>query len=256
MARLGNSDKFKKVLEALNTEFVSPSDFKRTFNVLVKAFQDLKIFVTENTAKNKVDFDSLKKTLTAKVDDLNQSVTQKVGQFEEKVGQEVSTLIQHFDKSVKALDQINPLVLSAKETSQAIDGINEQLESLSARLSSENLRNALELLSGEEELRLSIIEEIKDEIKKLKKQVTVLKGSSSVPSPMHVPTFEKFTMNGSDTSVTLAHAVGAAGNAIFNVTYQGQVLHRGNHYTVDGNKITFVGFTPGNGKIISISYMP
>lgn len=120
----------------------------------------------------------------------------------------------------------------------------------------ERVRDALELLKGDERLDARAVKGLKKLIKdvaKLDKSVQEIKGSATTPSPVSWPRHESFTMNGSDTSVTLTQAVGAAGTAIFGVRYQGQVLDLGNQYTVDGNQINF-DFTPINGSTISVSY--
>jgi hypothetical protein len=64
---------------------------------------------------------------------------------------------------------------------------------------------------------------------------------------------ESFTMNGSDTSVTLANNVAAGGNAIW-IRYQGQSQDMDTHFTVSGKTVSFT-FTPLNGKTISITYI-
>ena len=119
----------------------------------------------------------------------------------------------------------------------------------------EQIRDSLELLRGEERLDKSAIkglEELFESVTKLGKKVYVGTGAISAS---HAPLHEQFTMNGSDTSVALTQGVSAQGTAIF-VRYQGQMLDLTRHYTVDGNKISFVGFTPAPNKIISITYFP
>lgn len=80
-------------------------------------------------------------------------------------------------------------------------------------------------------------------------------GNSSVFGSIHIPRHEAFTMNGTDTFVTLSQGVSAGGTAIW-ARYQGQSLDLTSQFTVSGNKVTFVGFVPEVGTIISITYIP
>jgi len=124
----------------------------------------------------------------------------------------------------------------------------------------EEIRNKLEAAyaeTDEEEERLDprIIrgfQKLLEDIEELKNRPS---GGSVNLSPVHWPRHEVFTMDGIATFVSLVEGVGAEGTAIFGVRYQGQTLDLGENYTVNGNKITFVGFVPDAGTIISVSYM-
>lgn len=118
------------------------------------------------------------------------------------------------------------------------------------------IRDALELLIGEERLKIEAIDGLREELDELKKQGKVGGGGSSQMAVAHWPIHETFTMNGSDTTVTLQQGIAAQGTAIYGARYNGQVLDLTTHYTVNGNKITFVGFTPEADTIFSITYQP
>ncbi len=96
------------------------------------------------------------------------------------------------------------------------------------------------------------IEEVEEKINRVKVKATGA-GGSGILNIGHWPRHESFTMNGSDTTVTLTQAVAANGTALI-VRYQGQTLDLTTHYTVSGNKITLVGFTPEADTIISVTY--
>lgn len=97
-------------------------------------------------------------------------------------------------------------------------------------------------------------EDVLKRIKKIKRSSGGGGGVTVFGSVQHVPRHESFTMDGADTSVTLAQGVAADGNAVI-VRYQGQTLDMTTHYTVSGNKITFT-FTPDNATTISVTYWP
>jgi hypothetical protein len=71
----------------------------------------------------------------------------------------------------------------------------------------------------------------------------------------HSPIHQAFSMDGIATTVTLSQAVSAQGKAIW-VHYNGQFLADSTHYTVNGNQVTFVSFTPESGTSIEIVYIP
>jgi hypothetical protein len=91
---------------------------------------------------------------------------------------------------------------------------------------------------------------------KVVKRYAVNGGGSMGLSVGHWPLHEAFTMDGVATSVSLTQGgVGAAGTACI-VRYQGQTLDLTSQYSVNGNKITLVGFTPEADTIISVTYWP
>lgn len=100
-----------------------------------------------------------------------------------------------------------------------------------------------------------VIRELQEELKKTKKVAKSSGGGGTTifGSVGHSPVHETFTMNGSDTFVTLRKGVAAQGTAIM-VRYQGQMLDLTSQYTVNGNKVTFVGFVPEADTIISVTY--
>lgn len=133
-----------------------------------------------------------------------------------------------------------------------IDGVNGSPDT------AEQVRDKLESLPDEEKLTIEAIKDLRKELDALKKLASKRPlggGGGGNPDVSHWPRNEAFTMNGSDTTVTLVQGVGAAGNAII-VRYQGQTLDMGTHYTVSGNVVTLVGFTPEANSIISVTYWP
>lgn len=173
---------------------------------------------------------------------------------------EVRTLTRQLNDEIAAVKALIPtidLTPVERRIDEAMAVIEAKIPNLPEELSAEGIRDKLEALEGDERLDASAIKGLAEQLKTLNKNVAkIMSGGGGQLDVSHWPRHEEFTMNGSDTTVTLAQAVGAGGNAIFAVRLQGQVLDMTTHYTVSGNKITLVDITPPNGTIISITYMP
>lgn len=119
------------------------------------------------------------------------------------------------------------------------------------------IRDGLEVLPDGEKLAIEAIQDLRKELDELKKiRMVGGVGGGGGFSVSHWPLHEVFTMNGSDTAVTLQQAPGGGGTFIFGVRWQGQMLNVTDEYTVSGNVVTLVGITPSSGDKISVSYIP
>lgn len=249
-----------RIVQEANTGLVTAKEVKSLIDTIVGAVKDSRAALEQKVASNKAEMDKeVSKAITKATTDLTaqeKRLTALCDNLDQKHTTSLASAIKQIKQEVKSLRDSIPEEADLSELYQEIEEIEKWQESITELFTAENVRNMLELLEGDERLDVSAIKGLDELIKRVGKGQGWLKGSASVPSPMHVPTFEQFTMNGVATSVTLNHAVGAAGHAIFNVTYQGQVLLRDTQYTVNGNQITLVGFTPLNNRIISVTYMP
>lgn len=117
----------------------------------------------------------------------------------------------------------------------------------------EEIATKLDLLDDDNQL--AVIKALQKRIDDLEKTQKKQFAGTMAPSIGHWPLHETFTMNGSDTSVTLSQGVGAQGTAIL-ARYQGQTLDLTSQFTVNGNQVSFVDFVPANETIISITYWP
>lgn len=148
-------------------------------------------------------------------------------------------------------------------------------DSFKELLSADNLRNSLESLQLGDRLDADYVDiriptrkgkfitlSLGDVVRKLLKDTDeygrkILMGGfggggSSSAGPRH----EAFTVDSSTLSVSLTNGIGAQGNAVW-VRYQGKMLDHGVHYTISGNKITFIfadDFYFYDGTIISVTY--
>ena len=167
-------------------------------------------------------------------------------------------------KKLKIQDGVDGIDGAVGEKGQngkdGIDGKNskpeEVLPLIEERLPSlgEKIRDGLELLQNEERLNMKAIKGLLETLEKLEKKKVVYGGGGG-GFVAHAPLHESFTMNGTDTSVTLTQAVAAQGNAVIALRYQGNVQDMTTHYTVDGNKISLT-FTPEPNSVISVTYLP
>lgn len=132
-----------------------------------------------------------------------------------------------------------------------IDGINGENGQDGSPDTPEQVRDKLESLEGEERLDASAIKGLDA---KIKEGTTGAGGNAGAFQIVHSPRHEQFTMNGSDTTVSLAEAPAAGGRAAW-VHYNGQFLALSNTYTIDGNKITFT-FTPEADTTVEVLYIP
>lgn len=230
-----------EVLSALDKGRVTKKELDEVIEALMTVISS---FITTTKEEKAVFMDRIERTVR---DRLSQVKDGKDG---------------HTPTKEEMLALIKPLIPEVRNGEDGKDADpNEVAEIVLSRIPSpytaEIIRDMLEGLQEDEKLTIEAIKGLReelDEIRKTKKGFT--SGGSLFGGISHTPTHETFTMNGSDTTVTLSQGVSAQGNAIIALRYQGQVLDMTTHYTVNGNKITFVGFTPENGTIISVTYIP
>lgn len=233
-------------------DHLGKADFLKAFEDVLKRVQSMDERLSDDAA-------ALADTLTSNVEELRNSSTIDLESFKAEVlallSGELASLVSKVDERLSAVRngndadpaQVADLVLSQIQ----LPDIKEQIVDTPL-----DVRNKLDLLPAEEDPKAII--ELREEIEKLKKDI---KGKSSVAgggsmglSVGHWPLHEAFTMDGVATTVTLTQGgVGANGNAVL-VRYQGQMLDMTTQFTVNGNTITLVGFTPESGTIISVTY--
>lgn len=260
-----NLDKLEKMNKLIRDGGVDRAD-------LVRFMQSLMKVLNENYRKNNDESKKNRDTLSAKVsealtqlaryqkqttDTLNR-ITPATTADVLRVYEQSERAIEQFRRELQAIERLTRrqdiLERSMKELQTTLSGI---IKAFDRSVKPATIRDGLEALKGDDRLDVKAIRGLTDELDKLRKSMSAGRGSSGTAalSVSHWPLHESFTMNGSDTTVTLSQGVGAAGTAIFGVRYQGQTLDIDNQYTVSGNKIT-LDFTPVNGSTISVSYMP
>lgn len=244
MSRL---EQLAKIVQEANTGLASFNDIKEIVTVLKGIMREFKSSMEQKMANHKGEMDKCVKDVQDTASKTKDEISAKVTKLESDLRSDIRTTIRMFEQNVKDLKDDFLAEYEDSEIRQELARLDSLVASVSAKFDDSNLRADINELGKE-------IDELKDDLKKSKKDIKGLQGASMTPSPVHWPRHESFTMNGSDTSVTLAQAVGGAGTFIFGVRYNGQTLDKDNQYTVNGNKIQF-SFTPKNSTTISISYM-
>lgn len=164
---------------------------------------------------------------------------------------ETRKLLDEVKQTIPTVPDIGPI----QDRLDSLDLMNMEDVSDSMPLLGEPIRDALELLPKGEKLNIEAIENLRDELDDVKKKAVIVGGGGGgFLGASHSPIHEVFTMNGTDTTVTLSSGVAAQGTALW-VRYNGQMLDLTTHYTVNGTKITFT-FTPEVDKTISVTYIP
>lgn len=211
----------------------------------------------------------LTKALIQSVNKVKESLNQENVAHREQIIRDmdsiVTSLVQNYNSVVSQIKKMEQV--SQKRHKQMLEDMQRLIKQTEAKIPDTTyLMLKIEELEGREveeyddsavleglnEIDVRI-DELEDDIKKLRARNITSAGGSGILNIGHWPRHESFTMNGSDTSVTLTQAVAASGTALI-VRYQGQTLDLTTHYTVDGNKITLVGFTPEVDTIISVTY--
>ena len=114
-------------------------------------------------------------------------------------------------------------------------------------LSPDEIRNALELLQGDERL----------DIKAIKGYESPRGGGGTSQIGLQFALakmlkHQKFSTSSATTTLTLNDRV--AGDVVIWLRYQGQMLHLGDQYTLSGSRIT-LQFTPDDGTVMEATYI-
>lgn len=253
---MDSTEALKNLLKALNGVTVRPEELARVARALTKLLKD-----TEKRLS--ADADGKEAKLTSQMSTLASRLSSQITALEDTIDQKdsiykgnISALAEELRSLVASVEKKIPTVPPPQDLSPLEEAIRDVEAKIPVFIqqSPQEIRNALELLQDDERLDVSAIKGLTEKLEKIEKSSK--SGGTSHLSVGHWPLHEVFTMDGIATSVTLQQAPGAQGTAIFGIRYQGQVLNLGTQYTVDGNKITFVGFTPEADTTISASYMP
>ena len=251
-------ERAKKIFELANADFVDEKSLAKRFASLLATLKDLKQELLDAVDNHKGETTSAIQSLLTQLSEKERALSAQLAQLAPRA--DIDALASQLRAEIGNVQALIPTIPEPPapidltpydEKFKAVEGALEALRM------AEDTRNRLEVLEGPERLKTSAIDELDDFIdwvkKEFKKVVYVGSGPMSVS---HWPIHETFTMNGSDTTVTLQQAPAAQGTAIFGARYNGQVLDLSTHYTINGNKVSFVGFTPEADTIFSITYQP
>lgn len=254
MAFEKNLDKMGKLLSILDEEHLSKKDFAAAFAEVLKFSKATATFNREQIAEYgkqmQVKLQQLQKEI---VDELYKAKS-GLSNEEQRVKKEIESRFAKYEETIQQRlanlkdgesPEIEAIIQELKQY------LPEPLEDLPIEGQRQHVRDLLEGIEEEKEkLAIDAIQDLRKELDALKRRPV---GGGSGMDVSHWARHEAFTMNGSDTTVSLTQGIGAAGTACI-VRWQGQTLDLGSQYTVSGNKITLVDFTPSVDDIISVTY--
>lgn len=238
-------EQFLKVMEEANKGLATYDDVKKVIDVVVKHLKDTKANLEQENASYKEKLGKQIDLGLKEIQKLTDKLDSKLNKVDSDLRSENRTTMRYIEQQIADVVEMIPNEYEDSELRAELEALKVRMEEMENEPEEEDNGEMEEMESKISELK----EVLANEVKSIKKMV----GSITVPSPTNWPRHESFTMNGSDTSVTLEAAVGAAGTAIFAIRYNGQVLDIDNQYTVNGNKINFT-FTPASNTTISVSY--
>lgn len=249
--------KLQKRLEELVTNLDRGAVSKEEMVTIIQGFITL---LTDTQTRLRAEIGSVQALADASQRNMGTSFSGEVSNINTKIENlraSIASLEKTATDTLAALEKVSqriPEAYNDQNVWDRIDQLEESMPEMPEPLIGEDMRNALEALPEGEKLAIDAIEGLPEALKKAGKTGGA---AGATPLPVsHWPIHESFTMNGTDTTVSLQQAVGAAGTAIFGLRYNGQTQVLGTDFTVDGNVITFVTFTPEANQIISVSYMP
>ena len=142
-----------------------------------------------------------------------------------------------------------------KEQPIITEKITNEIKEVAKYEEPEQIRNKLELLKDDERLDRSAIKGLENLLEERIKKIprTIMRGGGG--GAANAWAHETFNVNSSTTTITLANPIGAGTLAIF-ADYNGQMIWRGTHYTVDtSGTILTLTFTPEDNTKIHVAYM-
>jgi ElaB/YqjD/DUF883 family membrane-anchored ribosome-binding protein len=246
-----------QIIKSLDEGAVQPEDLMAALDAVMEVINNLEARLAAVIADHKDEASNTASSLSGDMQRARAELESLIEQAKNVATEEAGSIAAQIRQELSAVSSRIPQMPNMTDVWTRIAEVEALIPTLPAEKLGEDYRNALEALPEGEKLAIEAIEGLRKELDSLKKTMQRGGGGGTQGgiTAAHPPLHETFTMNGSDTTVTLSQGVGAQGNAIFALRYQGQVLDMTTHYTVNGNKITFVGFTPEASSIISVTYL-
>lgn len=244
-------DKLKKLLEVAAEDVPSTKDVAKMFSELVEFLKKTKQELRALSDDDRISLDKTVSSALSNMKRFTKDLEKRTESVKKDAQKDISRVRDAFLGEIARIERQIPGMPD-------LSIIERSLERLEAAIpkepTAEKIRDLLETLEGEEKLSVDAISGLTELLEEITKKIPSA-GAIANPQVVHWPRHESFTMNGSDTTVTLAQGVSADGTALI-VRYQGQTLDLTTQYTVSGNKITLVGFTPETSTSISVTYWP
>jgi len=254
-----NTGKFKKIIDAMTQEFVSPADFKRVVDVFVKSFKDFKTEVSQNMASHMAEMVSFTKKMTSQVSEAEKRLEKQVTDSERSIKAELDEARQQLNQAVKVL---NDSAITPPALDQAVGDIlvlTKKVDDLNELRSAENIRNALEVLEGDERLDKSAIKGLDEEIEKIKSTARSGGGGTSSVGVAHAFKYISHTEApvGDIDGVNVTYRVNNDIWWIAGFTLNGEQIAELPNFTYSGKTITFSSAIPAaySGKDMEVKYI-
>jgi len=262
------------ILESAMTKQEILDAIKDMLDKVNKAKEDLGSKIDKKTQVALNDLESFKSDYKAILDELSQESSSKLSDIRQKALDRVK---EHFVKSnikgvikdlkrdvggklIEVNEKLNEMYGYELPTTESIAEEASKLVvvedlNLEVELPKQNkaVRNGLELLEGDERLKIEAIRDLRKELDELKESVKV-NGSNIGGSVGRLYTeHQTFDGDGATVDFTLDYGVDASGKAAW-VYLNGQFLVNSTHWSVSGTKLTLT-FTPSSDDKIDVTYL-
>lgn len=244
-------ERLRKLLDVANEDVPSTKEIGRFFADLTSYLKTVKADLRAGADKDKDGLSLLVANALISIRDMEKRILDVYKKSDKTLRDEIREAGETFSREIRKMrDEIpeeidlTPIFLAFGKLESAIPKEH----------TAEKIRDLLETLKGEERLSVDAISGLSELLEEISAKIPT-GGTTANLQVSHWPIHEQFAMDGVATTVSLQQSPSANGTAII-VRYQGQTLDLTGHYTVDGNKITLVGFTPETGTIVSVTYWP
>lgn len=261
-----NLQKLTRLLSLMDEDALTKEQFVSSFKTVID-------FIKKIEAKNVQQFKDIQDVLTKFSDKLKTDTNNEVGSLKDEVRQEVSKQVKNLQEAheakMSAVDMRMAEVKDGKDADEIIiaenastmalerlkplfmakDTINAELPKYGAEI-----RDALELLQGDERLSIDAIDGLKELLETKGKAITSVGGGFNYGSlGIHIVDDETptGTVNGVNTDFVLARTPSPATS--LKVYKDGQRMKLTTDYTLSGKTISFVS-APLTDSIITCDY--
>lgn len=266
MAELKNLGKLQRLLSLMDEDSLTKEQFKDSFKQVIdfikkiesnniQEFKDIRDVLTKFSDKLKEDNDNEVGNLKTEV---NQLVISEFEKLMDKYGGQLSAIDRKMseihdgrdaDESIIAENVLKTALETLKPLYVAKDTINEELPLWGAEI-----RDALEILQGDERLDISAIKGLKEALEVKGKVISSVGGGFNYNAiSMHFADDESPTgsIDGVNTDFVLAHTPSPASS--LKVWKDGQRMKLAIDFTLSGKTITFLS-APLSDSIITVDY--
>lgn len=228
---------------------LAETGLEKSYSELLKKYTDIDEKININDSNIRSAYTVLSTNIQKKLSEMSEVIENRSRINLGALSQAESDIRATISNAVLEIERVLDLL--------SVDNIRNALESIDPvadRLDAKAIRVQVDAKSGKplyESLEVTLKRLIK-EVKNVRDSLNISAGVAAHNAPRH----QEFEVNTSTTDITLNHGIGAQGTAVW-VRYQGKMLDYGTHYTVSGNKITFI-FTDEfyfyDGTVISVTY--